>query len=103
MYLKKFAAALVASSFILGGNAMASTNVVKSPLEAVSMVSEWDKLFAKSDKVDHKKVKFKNRYGVELVGDLYTPKNLKGKAAAIAVSVPLARSKSNQAAFTPKL
>ena len=88
MYLKKFAAALVASSFILGGNAMASTNVAKSPLEAVSMVSEWDKLFAKSDKVDHKKVKFKNRYGVELVGDLYTPKNLKGKAAAIAVSGP---------------
>ena len=67
---------------------MASTNVVKSPLEAVSMVSEWDKVFAKSDKVDHKKVKFKNRYGVEIVGDLYTPKNLHGKAAAIAVSGP---------------
>ena len=93
MYLKKFAAALVASSFILGGNAMASTNVAKSPLEAVSMVSEWDKLFAKSDKVDHKKVKFKNRYGVELVGDLYTPKNLKGKAAAIAVSGPFGAAK----------
>ena len=67
---------------------MANTNVVKSPLEAVSMVSEWDKVFAKSDKVDHKKVKFKNRYGVEIVGDLYTPKNLHGKAAAIAVSGP---------------
>ncbi len=67
---------------------MASTNVAKSPLEAVSMVSEWDKIFAKSDKVDHKKVKFKNRYGVEIVGDLYTPKNLHGKAAAIAVSGP---------------
>jgi hypothetical protein len=80
--------ALVASSFILGGNLMANTNVVKSPLEAVSMVSEWDKVFAKSDKVDHKKVKFKNRYGVEIVGDLYTPKNLHGKAAAIAVSGP---------------
>ena len=88
MNLKKFAATLVASSFILGGNAMAGTNVAKSPLEAVSMVSEWDKIFAKSDKVDHKKVKFKNRYGVELVGDLYTPKNLHGKAAAIAVSGP---------------
>lgn len=80
--------ALVASSFILGGNLVASTNVAKSPLEAVSMVSEWDKIFAKSDKVDHKKVKFKNRYGVEIVGDLYTPKNLHGKAAAIAVSGP---------------
>ena len=88
MNLKKFAATLVASSFILGGNAMAGTNVAKSPLEAVSTVSEWDKVFAKSDKVDHKKVKFKNRYGVEIVGDLYTPKNLHGKAAAIAVSGP---------------
>ena len=88
MYLKKFAAALMTSSFILGGNAMAGANVAKSPLEAVSMVSEWDKIFAKSDKVDHKKVKFKNRYGLEIVGDLYTPKNLHGKAAAIAVSGP---------------
>ncbi len=85
---QKFMSALVASSFILGGNLVASTNVAKSPLEAVSMVSEWDKVFAKSDKVDHKKVKFKNRYGVEIVGDLYTPKNLHGKAAAIAVSGP---------------
>ena len=71
---QKFMSTLVASSFILGGNLVASTNVAKSPLEAVSMVSEWDKVFAKSDKVDHKKVKFKNRYGVEIVGDLYTPK-----------------------------
>jgi hypothetical protein len=37
--IKKFMLALVASSFILGGNLVASTNVAKSPLEAVSMVS----------------------------------------------------------------
>lgn len=48
----------------------------------------WDKTFAKSDNVNHRKVTFKNRYGIELVGDLYTPKNLQGKAAAIAVCGP---------------
>ena len=49
----------------------------------------WDKTFAKSDKVDVKKVRFKNRYGITLVGDLYLPKN-KGKEPlpAIAVSGP---------------
>lgn len=49
---------------------------------------EWDKVFKKSDVVDIKKVNFKNRYGITLVGDLYIPKNIKGKAAAIAVSGP---------------
>lgn len=49
----------------------------------------WDKVFAKSDKVDVKKVTFKNRFGIELVGDLYEPKNKpEGKMQAIAVSGP---------------
>ena len=49
----------------------------------------WDKVFTKSDKVDVKKVTFKNRYGIELVGDLYTPKNNVAKdMPAIAVSGP---------------
>jgi fermentation-respiration switch protein FrsA (DUF1100 family) len=48
----------------------------------------WDKTFAKSDKVDHKKVSFKNRYGATLAADLYQPKNATGKLAAIAVSGP---------------
>ena len=51
--------------------------------------TKWDKVFDKSDKVDVKKVKFKNRYGIELVGDLYIPKNKsEGKLPAIAVSGP---------------
>lgn len=51
--------------------------------------SDWDKTFAKSDKVDVKKVKFKNRFGITLVGDLYTPKNRpEDKMAGIAVSGP---------------
>lgn len=51
--------------------------------------SIWDKTFAKSEKVDVQKVNFKNRYGITLVGDLYTPKNKsEGKLPAIAVSGP---------------
>lgn len=51
--------------------------------------TKWDKVFAKSDKVEVKKVKFHNRYGIELVGDLYIPKEKKAeKSAAIAVSGP---------------
>lgn len=51
--------------------------------------AEWDKVFEKSDKVDVKKVTFKNRFGIELVGDLYEPKNKpEGKMQAIAISGP---------------
>ena len=51
------------------------------------MVTLWDKTFAQSDKVDHRKVTFKNRYGLTLVADLYLPKNRgNAKLAAIAVS-----------------
>ncbi|WP_333721402.1 alpha/beta hydrolase [Campylobacter sp. VBCF_06 NA8] len=53
-----------------------------------NVVSAWDKTFAKSDKVNHKKVAFKNRYGIVIVADLYTPKNMSGKLPAIAISGP---------------
>ena len=56
---------------------------------AVYHHSAWDKTFAKSDKVQMKKVSFKNRYGLTLVGDLYLPKDVKAaKLSAIAVSGP---------------
>lgn len=54
----------------------------------LTLSSEWDKTFAKSDKVDHKKVSYKTRYGLTLVADLYVPKNITGKHAALAVSGP---------------
>jgi uncharacterized protein len=49
----------------------------------------WDKVFSKSEAVDHQKVSFKNRYGIALSGDLYLPKN-RGSAplAALAISGP---------------
>jgi len=54
----------------------------------VNLTQEWDKVFPKSENVDHKKVTFHNRYGIELVADMYTPKNAQGKLVAIAVSGP---------------
>ena len=56
--------------------------------EKLNLTQEWDKVFPKSDKVDHKKVTFHNRYGITLAADLYTPKNAVGKLPAIAVSGP---------------
>jgi fermentation-respiration switch protein FrsA (DUF1100 family) len=54
----------------------------------MQLTQEWDKTFPKSEKVDHKKVTFMNRYGITLAGDLYVPKNATGKLAALAVSGP---------------
>ena len=52
------------------------------------LTQEWDKTFPQSDKVNHRKVTFVNRYGITLAADLYEPKNAAGKLAAIAVSGP---------------
>ncbi len=54
----------------------------------MKLEQDWDKTFAKSENIDHKKVTFRNRYGITLAGDLYIPKNAAGKLAAIAVSGP---------------
>ena len=57
-------------------------------MEKLNLTQEWDKAFPKSDKVDHKKVTFHNRYGITLAADMYTPKGAEGKLPAIAVSGP---------------
>ncbi|YCI07220.1 alpha/beta hydrolase (plasmid) [Ensifer sp. D2-11] len=57
--------------------------------QAFAQTSEWDKVFPKSDKVDHQKVSFNNRYGITLIADLYLPKNRSGQPlAALAVGGP---------------
>ncbi len=64
-------------------NAFASSN--KTP----NMTTKWDKVFPRSNKVDHEKVTFKNRYGITLVADLYLPKNRANKLLpALAISGP---------------
>lgn len=56
--------------------------------KVLHLTNEWDKTFPKSEKVNHKKVTFINRYGITLAADLYEPKDAKGKLPAIAVSGP---------------
>lgn len=56
--------------------------------EELNLVTEWDKTFPKSDKVEHSKVTFVNRYGITLAADMYMPKEREGKLPAIAVSGP---------------
>ena len=56
--------------------------------EELTITQEWDKVFPKSEKVNHRKVIFHNRYGITLAADLYEPKQFEGKLPAIAVSGP---------------
>lgn len=60
----------------------------ENDMEKLELTNEWDKVFPQSDKVNHSKVTFHNRYGITLAADLYVPKNASGKLAAIAVSGP---------------
>ncbi len=57
-------------------------------MEQLKLTQEWDKVFPKSEKVNHRKVTFVNRYGITLAADLYEPKEYEGKLAAIAVCGP---------------
>ena len=77
--------------FFATGNAEPADNQLKSNNdmeEQLNLTQEWDKTFPKSDKVEHGKVTFHNRYGVTLAADLYRPKGATGKLAAIAVCGP---------------
>ena len=56
--------------------------------EELNLVQEWDKVFPQSDKVNHKKVTFKNHFGITLAADMYEPKDYEGKLPALAVSGP---------------
>lgn len=63
----------------------------------LNLTQEWDKTFPKSEKVNHSKVTFHNRYGITLAADMYTPKNAEGKLPAIAVCGPFGAVKEQSA------
>ena len=87
--MKKLLFALLVTSMFTACQNNGSNNQINESMNTKLQLSqEWDKTFPKSDKVDHKKVTFHNRYGIELAADMYTPKNAEGKLAAIAVSGP---------------
>ena len=65
--------------------------------EKLVLTQEWDKTFPQSDKVNHRKVTFHNRYGITLAADLYEPKNAAEKLAAIAVCGPFGAVKEQAA------
>ena len=65
--------------------------------EKMILTKEWDKTFPQSDKVEHSKVTFRNRYGITLAADLYKPKHAEGKLAAIAVCGPFGAVKEQAA------
>ena len=66
-------------------------------MEKLSLVKEWDKTFPRSEKVDHSKVTFHNRYGITLAADMYVPKDAEGTLAAIAVCGPFGAVKEQAA------
>lgn len=63
----------------------------------LTMTNEWDKIFPKSGKVNHRKITFHNRYGITLAADLYEPKGVTDRLAAIAVSGPFGAVKEQAA------
>lgn len=69
----------------------------KNIMENLTLTNEWDKTFPKSDKVNHCKVTFVNRYGITLAADMYKPKGATGKLAAIAVCGPFGAVKEQAA------
>ena len=66
-------------------------------IQELNLVQEWDKTFPKSEKVNHSKVTFYNRYGITLAADMYMPKNAEGKLPAIAVCGPFGAVKEQSA------
>lgn len=75
---------LSASLFAIAGQNIQNNKTMRT----LALTPEWDKTFPKSEKVNHSKVTFENRYGITLAADLYIPKDAKGKLAAIVVCGP---------------
>lgn len=65
-----------------------NTDMSIAPIVSLELTQEWDKVFPKSDKVNHRKITFVNRYGVTLAADMYVPVEAAGLLPAIAVSGP---------------
>lgn len=76
-------------TFLTITNVTASETTIKTAdMETLELMQEWDKTFPQSDKVEHSKIIFHNRYGITLAADLYKPQNTQGHLAAIALSGP---------------
>lgn len=75
----------------IGLAAAAALSLLPTPANAqeIPMTAQWDKTFAQSPQVEHRKVSFTNRYGITLAADLYLPKDRPaGPLPAIVVGGP---------------
>ena len=85
---------LATHSMAFAQNDSTGDNISTAPKQELTLTQQWDKTFPKSDKVEHKKVTFHNRFGITLAADMYIPKvvsskkSTSGKFPAIAVSGP---------------
>ena len=91
--VKPLMAGILAGTMLFAGDAAAADTAPSGrdtfkDGDAMELVQEWDKVFPRSDRVEHRKVTFRTRYGTVLAGDLYMPRDAGGKRAALAVSGP---------------
>ena len=78
----------LAAALALGLAAQAEVSLTPMKgTQTMQLSQEWDKIFPQSNKVEHHKVLFKNRYGITLAGDLYVPKDIKDGAKLPAIAV----------------
>ena len=83
MKMKRFLSFSLAALLLI-----ACKSNTENTMSTLNLTQEWDKTFPKSELVNHCKVTFHNRYGIELAADMYVPKDADGKLPAIAVSGP---------------
>jgi len=81
--IRQFTAVALAALTLLACKSNTNEN-----MSTLNLTREWDKTFPKSEQVNHSKITFHNRYGIELAADMYVPKDASGKLPAIAVSGP---------------
>ena len=91
--VKTLMAGILAGTMLFAGDAAAADTAPSGrdtfkDGDAMELVQEWGKVFPRSDRVEHRKVTFRTRYGTVLAGDLYMPRDAGGKRAALAVSGP---------------
>lgn len=91
--VKTLMAGILAGTMLFAGDAAAADTAPSGrdtfkDGDAMELVQEWDKVFPRSDRVEHRKVTFRTRYGTVLAGDLYMTRDAGGKRAALAVSGP---------------
>jgi len=84
------AAPFAATTFAAGSQAR--------PGNSPALTNRWDKTFPQSNQVTHRKVTFRNRFGITLAADLYQPKNGgSAKLPALALSGPFGAVKEQVA------